>query len=392
MEDLRVSIDGKYIFFENKIYSLELQGEVKDKDTSFWLKFLRDNSVFAVENGISLGEEMNRLVREISYVLSEKMEGATKNNFIYEFEKKFVSPLILETKDLFSKTLYGAWNFMIEKVDVNKLIFETESKSEFDKWLQTKGSSFIENMREKMFSLVGIGVQTFLSFTGWGQIGVTTTWGILLAYDTYKAINGDPNYFNLIIDLVSFVPGVSGIVSKFVKSASSTVKSATTVEGVISGIAQSKFGQAIIKALSGIGSVAKVALNAIKSALEWLSKKFGLTYLYQIVSKIFGFINNILNKIVEAAGKYSQGKKVIGAKWGTADNVGQAAARAGKEMAVGAGIVAGLGAAPAALDKGKEFKSYVASQVKPSGDIPSIEDIKSQEERLLGLLNNMRNR
>jgi len=339
-----------------------------------------------------LAEEMNRLVREISYVLSEKMEGATKNNFIYEFEKKFVSPLILETKDLFGKTLYGAWNFMIEKADVNKLIFEAESKSEFDKWLQTKGSSFIENMREKMFSIVGIGIQTFLSFTGWGQIGVTTAWGVLLAYDAYKAIKGDPNYFNLIIDLVSFLPGVSGIVSKFVKSASSTVKSATTIEGVISGIAQSKLGQSIVKALGGISSVAKFAFNAIKNAVEWLSKKFGLTYLYQIVSKIFGFINNILNKIVEAAGKYSQGKKVIGAKWGTADNVGQAAARAGKEMAVSAGIVAGLGAAPTAVEKGKQFKSYVTSRAQASADVPSIEDIKNQEERLLGLLNNMRNR
>lgn len=334
---LNISFDGKFIFCGDKVLSTQTNELVENVDTHFWLSFLKENSIFCFENNAGDFGKLNKLLREVSYALSDKMQRLNGYDFIYEFEKKFVPKLISESYESvnFVKNLSNAWDFIIEKYENFGFVNEQKDASSFDQWIQTKGKDFIESLRNKLFSALGVGLQTFLSFTGFGQIAVTTVWGVLLAYDVYMQINGSNNWVNIIIDLLSFLPGASGLVSKIFRGSGKAIQSAGSLEGALTNISQSPYGAKFVKLLGSFSGWASKILNHVKEGILWLSKKFGLTYLYQITGKLFSFINGTLNKI-------SAWRKVMGAKWGSAENVGQALASSAKSAGITAGVMGGL--------------------------------------------------
>lgn len=346
MNELSISFDNKYIFFEGKVFDVEKDVAYEESkcDALFWVNFIKENSIFSALNEKMDNLSLNKILRSVLYEVSDRINSSKKYDLMCEFEKKFGSSLILEMNDenRFAKRLLESWDYIIHKIETYGLIYEANDAKSFDNWVRTKGKAFIEGLRNKMFSSVGFGVQTVLSFTGFGTLALTTAYGALLAYDTYMAINGQPNWFNILFDIIGMMPGMSRFASKLFKSASSSAKSASSIQGVIEAIAKSKFGKTFINVLKGIGSVLSKILEAIGNGIAWLSKKMGLTYLYNVSKNIISFVNNIANKIVEAIGKFSQGKAVIGAKWGSAQNVGHALAKGAKDVGIGYGLTKGL--------------------------------------------------
>ena len=342
MNELMVSFDDKHIFLEGKIYDVEKNTTFDQKgiDPLFWLNFIKENSVFSALNNRMDNLSLNKMLRGVLYEVSERINTTKQYDLMCEFEKKFGSGLILEMNnhENFAHKLSQSWDFIINKVEYYGLVLEANDVSAFDNWIQTKGKNFIEGLREKMFSVVGFGVQTFLSFTGWGSLAVTTAYGALLAYDTYMAINGNPDWFNIVFDIIGLIPGVSRIASKLFKSAPSAARSASSVEGVVTEMGKTKFGAQFFGILGKVGSAASKIIKILGDGAAWLSKKIGLTYLYNIISKLTSFVTGTITKMTNAAAKFSQGKAVLGAKWGSAQNVGHALAQGSKDIGIGYGI------------------------------------------------------
>lgn len=346
MNEINVSVNGRYIFFEGVIYDTlnDISFNEKQCGTNFWLNFIKENSIFCNLNEKMDTFSLNKMLRSVLYEISNRINTSKKYDLLCEFEKKYGSNLILEINNSlnFGRRLSESWDFIIKKVNEYGLIKEANDASSFDNWVKTKGSKFIEGLREKLFSVVGFGVQTVLSFTGVGTLGITAVYGALLTYDVYMAINGQANWFNIIFDIIGLIPGMSRISSKIFKSASSSAKSASSIEGVVSEISKTKFGPQFLKILNKVGSVSSTIIKAIGDGISWLSRKLGIKYLFDISKKIISFLNNVITKITDAAAKFSQGKAVLGAKWGSAQNVGHALAKGAKDVGIGYGLTKGL--------------------------------------------------
>ncbi len=341
---LNISFDGKFIFCGDKVLSTQTNELVENVDTHFWLSFLKENSIFCFENNAGDFGKLNKLLREVSYALSDKMQRLNGYDFIYEFEKKFVPKLISESYESvnFVKNLSNAWDFIIEKYENFGFVNEQKDAASFDQWIQTKGKDFIESLRNKMFSTVGFGVQTFLSFTGWGNLAVTSAYGALLAYDIYMAIKGTPNSFNILFDIIGMIPGVSKVASKLFKAAPSSAKTASSVEEVVGEMVKTKQGGALFSILGKIGSLASKLIKWLGDGAAWLANKIGLTYIYNILKKLVSFLVETIKKINNASAKFSRDKAIIGSKWGSAENVGHALYKGGVEAGKVYGITKGI--------------------------------------------------
>ena len=341
-----VSFDDKHIFLDGKIYDVEKNITFDEKGLGplFWLNFIKENSVFSALNNRMDNLSLNKMLRGILYEVSDRINTTKQYDLMCEFEKKFGSGLILEMNNAenFAHKLSQSWDFIINKIEYYGLVREANDASTFNNWVQTKGKNFIEGLREKMMSVVGMGVQTFLSFTGWGSLAVSTAYGALLAYDTYMAINGNTNWFNIIFDIIGLIPGVSRIASKAFKSAPAAAKSASSVEGVLTEVAKTKLGAQLVKGLGKVSSVASPIVKRLGEGVAWIAKKFGSTYLYNVISKLTSFVTGVITKIKNAATKFAQQNAVLSKKWGSAQNVGHALAKSGKDIGYGYGFTKGL--------------------------------------------------
>jgi len=389
MNELSISFDNKYIFFEGKVFDVEKDVACEESkcDSLFWINFIKENSIFSAMNEKIDNLSLNKILRSVLYKVSDRINTSKKYDLMCEFEKKFGSALILEINDgnHFAKRLSESWDYIIHKIETYGLIYEANDAKSFDNWVKTKGKAFIEGLRDKMFSVAGIGIQAVLSFTGWGNLAVTTAWGALLAYDTYMAMNGQPNWFYIIIDVIGMIPGVSKLAGGIFKSVGSSAKAASSIDGAIGAISSTKNGAAIMKTLSGIGKILSKILGWLKDGISWLAKKLGLTYILTKAGQIIGFISRIITKITETAAKYSQGKAVIGAKWGTAQNVGHALAKGGTEAGIAYGITKGLNKI------GGETKN-VTSAIKPAANQTPINlnvASSSDEAKIINILNDL---
>lgn len=389
MNELSISFDNKYIFFEGKVFDVEKDVAYDENkcDSLFWINFIKQNSIFSALNERMDNFSLNKILRSVLYEVSDRINTTKKYDLMCEFEKKFGSSLILEmyNGNDFAEKLSESWDYIIHKIEAYGLIYEASDAKSFDNWIQTKGKTFIEGLRGKMFSAVGIGVQAVLSFTGWGNLAVTTAWGALLAYDTYMAMNGQPNWFYIIIDVIGMIPGVSKLAGGIFKSVGSSAKAAASIDGAIGAISTTKNGAKIMKVIGGIGNVLSKILGWVKDGISWLAKKLGLTYILTKAGQIISFISRIITKISETAAKYSQGKAVIGAKWGTAQNVGHALAKGGTEAGIAYGITKGLSKI------GSEPKN-VTPTIKPvTNQTPTNLNVtqSSDEAKIINILNNL---
>lgn len=369
-----ISFDENYAFADGNVIDFNRKISLKENecDAIFWLNFIKENSVFSALNNRIDSLELNKTLRNVVYEVSDRMNTFKHHDFIYEFEKKFGTNLIVEMQnpESFADRLSNAWDFVISKIEKHGLIYEAETASGFEAWLKGKGGQMIESFRDKLFSIGGIAAQAFLSFTGFGQVATSTAFSALLAYDIYLNMNGHNNWLHIVFDVLGLLPGISAMASRVFRSVKGV--SAAAPEVAVQTVAKAKGGNVLIKALAGAGNLIGGLIKGLGYGIAWLAQKFGLTWIFNISKNVVSAANNFLNKLVEVAGKASTGKAVAGAKWGTAQNVGQAAAQAGKEAGVAYGVTKGI---EYGLPKAIEYGAPIVSRVKNffSGQKPATQ-------------------
>lgn len=328
MKEIYISNNAGYLFVENKVINLKENTLIEKVDSFFWLNFIKENTIFLSESNTYDLFDLNKTFRDILYEVSDKLNSKGKVDFLYEFERKFGTKMILETKDntRFTKTLSDSWDFVFEKINQYGLVYEASINdiNRFDEWLEAKGKAFMEKIRDGLFSTAGSISQAVISLTGFGHVAVTTVWGAMLAYDIYLAMNETPNWFNIIFDMLGFVPGAIGIVGKIFKSG--LPAGAATAEAAITTIAKAPNGNKIVALLNKLGGLASKIVKSISDGLVWLANKTGNKALQSFTQKIISFANSTIQTITSIA------SKVTSTKLGKA-SVGQMVKTGGKEAA-----------------------------------------------------------
>ena len=184
-------------------------------------------------------------------------------------------------------------------------------------YVKTKGIAFIMNgIRAALDSGVGTAVQTFLSFTGVGNIGTAVVWGVMALYDLYMYIKGNvKSPLNLILSVLGAIS--TGSLSTLLKPYKAGLS------GNMSQIFTKLFAKLpvlknwVTKIASGAGWL----VNKMKDGAAFASKFFGITWLNPIVASgakwISAIVKNMSGVMVLAKNTVKKVIKLLGSKMGT---------------------------------------------------------------------------
>ena len=184
-------------------------------------------------------------------------------------------------------------------------------------YVKTKGIAFIMNgIRAALDSGVGTAVQTFLSFTGVGNIATAVVWGVMALYDLYMYIKGNvKSPLNLILSVLGAIS--TGALSPLLKSFKAGLS------GNMSQIFTKLFAKLpvlknwVTKIASGAGWL----VNKMKDGAAFASKFLGITWLNPIVASgakwISTIVKNMSGAMVLAKNTVKKVIKLLGSKMGT---------------------------------------------------------------------------
>ena len=209
-------------------------------------------------------------------------------------DKYYVQPQIRAVKKIGNK-INRAWNYV-----------------------KTKGIEFIMNgIRAALDSGVGTAVQTFLSFTGVGNIATAVVWGVMALYDLYMYIKGNvKSPLNLILSVLGAIS--TGALSPLLKP----------YKAGLSGLNMSQIFTKLFEKLPVLKNwVTKLAsgagwlLNKMKDGAAFASKFLGVTWLTPIVASaskwISTIVKNMSGAMVLAKNTVKKVIQVLGSKMGT---------------------------------------------------------------------------
>jgi hypothetical protein len=223
--------------------------------------------------------------------------------------------------------------------------FETQYNKDLMKKYQPKAQEmtldkFMEGFRDALYSPAGIAVETFLTSTGLGSIGVISSYAALLIYDIYLSIsNNDTNWLNIVFDLLGMLTSgaLSGLLAPIVKSAG---KGFTTLEKALLSLKNSKYWKSIYPVLVKIGESIGWITSYISKGIQWIVKSLGPkvpSFIKTGANKIISFLKTIPSQITNFL-------KKIGTKTGNVlkkmAKPGQATVKQGVKHGVTAGVVA----------------------------------------------------
>ena len=240
LNSLTLSHNGQYIMYENTMYDIANDNKINidSVDFNFWLTFLKENSEHSYKNLILKFSDIQKIIRETVYCVSNLFDDRNKDKFLIEFETKFSNNLIIESSDSENNILNicNSWDFIIDKINILKeqdgllgkvksgASYVSDKVSQGFKYLKEKGVNwFFENLRKALFSWGGAAVQAFLATStgGVGNIALVVVWGAMLAWDLYLGTTtGTWDWANILIDIVGVVttgPGakiIGGIFQK----------------------------------------------------------------------------------------------------------------------------------------------------------------------------------
>lgn len=325
---IQLSHNGRYIMYENTIYdvSIDKSFNVNSTDLNFWLTFLKENSEQSYKNLILKYNDIQKIIRETVYNVSNFFSDREKDKFLIEFETKFSNNLIMENQDTESNlsNISNSWDFIIDKINILK-----EEESWFDsavsgiksagkyvydkvssgfKYLKEKGIDwFFEQIRAALQSWGGAAVQAFLATFGaaiGGNIILVIVWGVMLAYDIYKGINGDWVWSNILIDLIGVIttgPGAKILGELFKKLGILGTK--LPLGEIIKRISTSRLGSWFVKMLQKLMSGVSTITGWITKGVNWLATKLGIKGLTKATSNITSRVSSIVDEISAATSK-----------------------------------------------------------------------------------------
>jgi predicted heme/steroid binding protein len=369
--DMKLSQNGKYILANGMVYDISLDESVSINDLSFgfWFDFIKENSISSLFNKTKTTLEIQKILRETVYNISEIFDTDSKLNVLIEYETKFGNNLLIESEENLSSKINETFDFVKSKLlsygilseqswwDKTKNFVSSTAKKVSDKvsgawnWVKEKGAGwFFENLRSALFSWGGAAVQAFLSSgatAGIGNVVLVIVWGAMLAYDLYLAVGGNVNWVNLIIDIVGIAttgPGAKIVGEAFKKLGIFGKK--LPLNSILETLSKSSIGkwfvgiiEMAVKGLSGIA-------NTLTKGITWLAEKFGINF-----TNSSGQLQTFLNKAVTdisssptlktVAGKVGQkaGKTLVK---NVASKVGKAASTKVGQTAVAGGATYGI--------------------------------------------------
>lgn len=369
--DMKLSQNGKYILANGMVYDISLDESVSINDLSFgfWFDFIKENSISSLFNKTKTTLEIQKILRETVYNISEIFDTDSKLNVLIEYETKFGNNLLIEGEENLSSKINETFDFVKSKLlsygilseqswwDKTKNFVSSTAKKVSDKvsgawnWVKEKGAGwFFENLRSALFSWGGAAVQAFLSSgatAGIGNVVLVIVWGAMLAYDLYLAVGGNVNWVNLIIDIVGIAttgPGAKIVGEAFKKLGIFGKK--LPLNSILETLSKSSIGkwfvgiiEMSVKGLSGIA-------NTLTKGITWLAEKFGINF-----TNSSGQLQTFLNKAVTdisssptlktVAGKVGQkaGKTLVK---NVASKVGKAASTKVGQTAVAGGATYGI--------------------------------------------------
>jgi predicted heme/steroid binding protein len=369
--DMKLSQNGKYILANGMVYDISLDESVSINDLSFgfWFDFIKENSISSLFNKTKTTLEIQKILRETVYNISEIFDTDSKLNVLIEYETKFGNNLLIESEKNLSSIINETFDFVKSKLlsygilseqswwDKTKNFVSSTAKKVSDKvsgawnWVKEKGAGwFFENLRTALFSWGGAAVQAFLSSgatAGIGNVVLVIVWGAMLAYDLYLAVGGNVNWVNLIIDIIGIAttgPGAKIVGEAFKKLGIFGKK--LPLNSILQTLSKSSVGkwfvgviEMAVKGLSGIS-------NTLTKGITWLAEKFGINF-----TNSSGQLQTFLNKAVTdisssptiktVAGKVGQkaGKTLVK---NVASKVGKAASTKVGQTAVAGGATYGI--------------------------------------------------
>jgi len=200
--------------------------------------------------------------------------------------------------------------------------------------------SFFEGFRDALYSPGGIAVETFLTSTGLGSVGVISSYITLLIYDIYLSIsNNDTNWLNIVFDLLGILTSgaLSGLLAPIFKGVG---KGFTTIEGALLTLKNSKYWGRISPVLLKIGDSIGMITSKISEMIKWIVESLGpkvSSFIKTGANKIISFLKTIPSKIMNFL-------KKIGTKTGNVlkkmSKPGQATMKQGVKHGVTAGVIA----------------------------------------------------
>jgi hypothetical protein len=369
--DMKLSQNGRYILANRMVYDISLDESVSINDLSFgfWFDFIKENSISSLFNKTKTTLEIQKILRETVYNISEIFDTDSKLNVLIEYETKFGNNLLIESEKNLSSIINETFDFVKSKLlsygilseqswwDKTKNFVSSTAKKVSDKvsgawnWVKEKGAGwFFENLRTALFSWGGAAVQAFLSSgatAGIGNVVLVIVWGAMLAYDLYLAVGGNVNWVNLIIDIIGIAttgPGAKIVGEAFKKLGIFGKK--LPLNSILQTLSKSSVGkwfvgviEMAVKGLSGIS-------NTLTKGITWLAEKFGINF-----TNSSGQLQTFLNKAVTdisssptiktVAGKVGQkaGKTLVK---NVASKVGKAASTKVGQTAVAGGATYGI--------------------------------------------------
>lgn len=345
MENLILSKNGLYLLNKEKIYSV-----VEEKSYSYdeitidrWIDILSEISEFTIKNTLVEIKDIMSYHRRVSYQIFSDYSTDLKTNLMLEYETRFRGILLTENIILLENWVADAWqwtkekagqvgNWIVDKVK-NLGSFAVKTGQDFISCVTGKGCSpLFEDFREMLFSPVGISIEVFLTASGIGTIAPMIAWGILLCWDSYLLVSGDPTFswLNLIFDILGVGLGAFAKAARSLFQAAGLSKAAgkslpdivkTSMSNPKTAGIMQRFGKVAAEKLPQIKS-------AMSSAAKFLSEKLGIKW----VGKALNAITGQISKILEAIG--------LVAKKGTMHSAVNSALRTG---AIAQGVMSGVG-------------------------------------------------
>ncbi len=311
--NMKLSHSGRYLMYGETLHDLYLNEfhKIDELSFEFFIKFLKESTIGTYKNGVKDISDLNNFLRETIYNISNVFDSKTKDSFIMEYELKYSNELLKEGIEDYTQHIEKTWSFVDSKLNQKGLYEQSlldKAKSAvtgaFD-YIKQKGIPWVmENLREALFSWGGAAVQTLLGTIGapfGGNIVLWVVWGAMLAYDIYEAIQGRPNYANIVIDIISIATfGVGGKIAVQLFKQLGIMSGAITrnLGQMLSKISKSSGGSWFATTIQTVGSSLGSILSYLGKGIAYAGDKLGIQTIKKAGSSIVSWTKNFISQLV----------------------------------------------------------------------------------------------
>jgi hypothetical protein len=294
-----LSPDNRFVIFLDELYDIKTKKNLGNiwenfENLKFFLRYSFNNS----ELDKNIVESANKILN--GHLITESVENILDfkpyikeylNEGVWENFKKWTEDTGKSTvngfKEFLSKTKKGA-SQIVDKISNSDWVGVID--------LLKKGIHFFaKNLRDAMYSPVGIVLDTILIVSGIGKSVQWIPWAIIVALDIYELIKGDyESLFDHLLSTFFDILGLvfTGAVAKGAKLLFKGAKNADQINKVVTSNPNlKKYFQKLPEILSKISP-------KLQSAIKYLSGKFpkAANFIKSILSGLDKLINKMINE------------------------------------------------------------------------------------------------